>query len=73
MSKQYKVTPEPEYEDEANLFALLLLMPKHHIQQDLKQKRDLLNDNNVEELCKKYQVSTFMLFKRIELLKNENI
>lgn len=54
-------------EEEANMFACLLLMPKKFIEEDLKTGFDIGDDSQVKDLCKKYQVSLAMLIKRVSI------
>lgn len=55
-------------EQEANHFALCLLMPSKFIQEDLREGINLCDQKVIERLCKKYQVTPAMLIKRISLL-----
>lgn len=52
-------------EQEANLFALLLLMPTKVIEEDLKQPIDVTDDTWLKETAKKYGVSNTALTARI--------
>lgn len=56
-------------EDEANVFALCLLMPRDMIIEDLKEPIDLTDDSRIKAICKKYDVSVAMLIARMKLLK----
>lgn len=57
-----------ELESEANLFAILLLIPEKFIREDLANGIDLTDDKAIKELCKKYDVSLVTMTKRISLL-----
>jgi Zn-dependent peptidase ImmA (M78 family) len=52
-------------EQEANLFALLLLMPTKFIAEDLRQPIDLADDTWLKNTAKKYGVSITALTARI--------
>ncbi|MES2382342.1 MAG: ImmA/IrrE family metallo-endopeptidase [Bacteroidota bacterium] len=52
-------------ESEANLFAMLLLMPKKFISEDLDRGFDLGSDEDINRLSKKYGVSKTALAIRI--------
>ena len=52
-------------EDEASLFAMLLLMPKQHIENDLANGLDLGSDEDMKRLAKKYGVPLTALAYRI--------
>ncbi len=61
---------ESDKEKEANLFAAELLMPVRFLKQDLAELDaiDLENDTAVEDLAKKYKVSTqAMIFRLVNL------
>jgi Zn-dependent peptidase ImmA (M78 family) len=57
-----------ELEREANVFALLLLIPQKMIQADLKKGIDLASDTDMKRLCAKYGVSQTTMMARIGLL-----
>lgn len=64
----------PEIEKDANVFALLLLMPKDSIEKDLSATQfDLTDDTPLKNLCKKYQVTMTAFSYRIQLLKLHGI
>lgn len=52
-------------EEEANLFAMLLLMPEKFVAEDVKNGIDLGNDEYINRLAKKYQVTKTMAALRI--------
>lgn len=54
-----------DIEREASLFAMLLLMPEQFFKEDMKQSVDLADDKAINELAKKYQVSTTLVCARI--------
>lgn len=59
-------------EKEATLFAMLLLMPKKFIKEDIENGFDLGDDAAMKSLSKKYQVSITALCVRISyFLKHE--
>lgn len=64
-------------EREANLFALLLLMPEKHLRNDLKDigTLDLLDnsDEKIAKLADKYKVTSVMMTMRLVILYNEGI
>lgn len=61
-----------ETEREAHLFAMLLLMPKKFIKEDLEKGVDLGSDNDLKVLAKKYGVSSTAMAVRISYyLKHE--
>lgn len=63
-----------EIEQDANVFALLLLMPKEMIESDLKSTQfDLADDEPLKSICKKYQVTMTAFTYRIQLLKLHEI
>jgi Zn-dependent peptidase ImmA (M78 family) len=57
-------------EKEANLFAAELLMPKHFIESDLNEidDFDLVDENVIAELARKYSVSTQAMTFRLSYL-----
>jgi len=59
-----------EAEREANFFAASLLMPKHFIEKDLEETDDIdfLDDKFLQELARKYGVSTQALVNRLKNL-----
>ncbi len=59
---------EKKMEDEASIFACLLLMPKKFIHEDLKKGLDLGDDEAFKKLCKKYEVSAAQLAFRLHLM-----
>lgn len=72
-AKEAKLKSNKWMEDEANVFACLLLMPKEMIEEDLKQPMDLGSDDYMKELAKKYQVPLTALMFRMRLLKQFKI
>lgn len=54
-----------EMEQEASLFAMLLLMPTKFIEQDLNKGFDMGSDEDMKALAKKYGVSLTALVVRI--------
>lgn len=59
---------------DANVFAVLLLMPKESIEADLKTTQfDLADDGPLKDICKKYQVTMTAFSYRIQLLKLHGI
>lgn len=68
----------PQYKDlenEANLFACLLLMPKQFIAKDIEEMKIDLggvkngDEDELQKLCKKYGVSLTALTYRIAIYK----
>lgn len=57
-----------ELEREANVFALLLLIPQKFIMEDIKKGIDLGSDEALKALAKKYGVSITAMAARISLL-----
>ncbi len=57
---------DPE-EIEANAFAAELLMPEHFIEEDMEEL-DVWDDEGIQELAQKYQVSTQSLIYRLNHL-----
>lgn len=55
----------PEVEKEANIFAMLLLMPSQFIKEDMKSGIDLGSDTALDELAKKYDVPKIAIAARI--------
>jgi len=57
-------------EREANLFAASLLMPRHFLENDLQEEEwvNLLDDDFLSELARKYGVSTQALVNRLKNL-----
>jgi Zn-dependent peptidase ImmA (M78 family) len=57
-------------EREANFFAASLLMPKHFLEKDLESMDDIdfLDDESLQELARKYGVSTQALVNRLKNL-----
>ena len=61
-------------EREANLFAMLLLMPEKHLREDLKEvgEIDLLgsleSDVKIAKLAEKYKVTSVMMTMRLVIL-----
>jgi Zn-dependent peptidase ImmA (M78 family) len=58
-------------ENEANAFALYLLMPDKFISEDFKNGFDLTDDTRIKEVAKKYQVTITMVFARYKLWKQK--
>lgn len=56
---------DKQLEDEANLFACLLLMPKKFIEEDMKKGYDLGDNKAMLALAKKYDVPLSALVFRI--------
>ncbi len=63
----------PQIEREANLFAMLLLMPKEFIKKDIETEWDIFDDKIIKILADKYQVPVTALVVRINLFKTKNI
>lgn len=59
----------PELEQEANLFACLLLMPSQLIKQDLENGVDLGETGMISKLAKKYDVPENAVAYRILFFK----
>lgn len=57
-----------EAEREANLFAASLLMPQEFLEEDLEEDVDLLDDDSLSDLARKYGVSTQALVNRLKNL-----
>lgn len=59
-----------EAEQEANYFAASILMPREFLERDLEKKEyfDLLDDDSIRELARKYGVSTQALAIRLKTL-----
>jgi Zn-dependent peptidase ImmA (M78 family) len=59
-----------DYEREANLFAASLLMPRRFLEQDLQAEQwvNLLDDDLLSDLARKYGVSTQALVNRLKNL-----
>ena len=55
-------------EEEANVFAMCLLIPEKAIKQDLANGVDLGNGEAMKMLCKKYDVTLTTMTMRISLL-----
>lgn len=69
-----KARHDPQLEEEANLFAMLLLMPKVLLERELLNiKLDLGSDNGYKELAKKFDVPVNAMITRIEILKTHKI
>lgn len=64
-----------EMDEEANIFACLILMPKALIEEDLKNLQiDLAgNDKALKELAEKYGVTMSALFYRQQLLLKHKV
>jgi Zn-dependent peptidase ImmA (M78 family) len=60
-------------EDEANLFAMLLLMPKKFIEEDLKNGIDLTDDKALKVLARKYEVPVTAMAIRIGIYIKKKI
>lgn len=58
---------------EANVFAVLLLMPKEILLKEIKKMKglDLTNDKNFKTLCKKFEVTATALAFRLSLLEQK--
>lgn len=57
-------------EDEANYFAMCLLMPSHLVKQEVaKVKLDLTNDDALKSLAKTFDVSMTAMALRLSQLK----
>jgi len=67
-----KVKREPEWENEATIFAMLLLMPSKFIKEDLKDGMEINDDDRLKALCKKYDVSLTAMCMRIAWFKKHN-
>lgn len=52
-------------EQEANLFAILLLMPSELFKRDMENGLDLSDDNSLKTIAKKYDVSITAVAARI--------
>ncbi len=60
------MTTDKNIEKEANLFAMLLLMPTNHIKADIDNMEfDFGDDTYFTMLCKKYEVTYTALMMRI--------
>jgi Zn-dependent peptidase ImmA (M78 family) len=60
---------EEKREQEANTFALCLLIPEESIRDDLRDADiDLCDENAWRALCRKYDVSSWMMAARISML-----
>jgi Zn-dependent peptidase ImmA (M78 family) len=57
-----------EAEREANFFAASLLMPREFLEEDLEEDVDLLDDDSLSDLARKYGVSTQALINRLKNL-----
>lgn len=60
-------------ENEANVLACLILMPKVFFEADMKGEMDLGDDDSMKVLAKKYQVPLNALAFRIYLYHNKHI
>lgn len=60
-------------EEEANMFAMLLLMPKEMIKMDLENGIDLTDNKSLTDLAKKYDVPLTAMAVRVALFINKNI
>jgi Zn-dependent peptidase ImmA (M78 family) len=58
-------TGEIEQEREANAFAAELLMPEEFLRKDLRKRIDIKNQESLEKLAKKYEVSLQALTFRL--------
>ena len=57
-------------EDEANQFALCLLMPEHLLREEVKKVVwDYGNDDAIKSLCRTFEVSTIAMTVRLSQLK----
>ncbi|MDB5199165.1 MAG: IrrE N-terminal-like domain [Chitinophagaceae bacterium] len=63
---------KPDLEKEANLFAMLLLMPSKFIKEDLKDGITIADDKRIKELAKKYDVSITAMALRISYFFKHN-
>lgn len=55
-----------EMEQEAHLFACLLLIPEQCLKEDLKKGFDLCDDDRLKQLANKYQVPVNAMLFRIQ-------
>lgn len=55
---------ERVYQEEANAFALFLLMPNPHFVNEMRGIRDLLDEEALEKVAKKFRVSVPILLAR---------
>ena len=62
-----------QMEQEAHLFACLLLMPKELLEKELEKPIDLGSDKDINNLAKLFQVPLTALVYRISVLKQYNI
>lgn len=62
---------KPELEEEANVFAMLLLVPKQCLSEDLKNGIELTDNKELERLAKKYDVPLTMMAVRVSLFINK--
>lgn len=62
-----------EIEQEASIFACLLLMPKQCIEEDLAEPIDLCEDGFITKLAKKYQVPENAVAFRLAYYKTNKI
>lgn len=73
----YLTEDKRKKEREANLFAMLLLMPEKHLREDLKRigDIDLLGDSDAEiaKLADKYKVTSSLMTMRLVILYNEGV
>jgi Zn-dependent peptidase ImmA (M78 family) len=60
-------------EDEANIFACLILMPKVSIAKDLESGVNLEDDTWIKMMCKKYDVPMTALVFRLNLFIKKGI
>jgi Zn-dependent peptidase ImmA (M78 family) len=54
-----------EQEEEANYFAMHLLIPEHLLAQDLARPIDLADDKAIRTLAKRYQVPLSVMVMRL--------
>lgn len=63
------MTPEQKREDEANRFAMALLMPSEMLKAEVKKLSGVTYENAVKILAKKFDVSRERMAARLEQLK----
>jgi Zn-dependent peptidase ImmA (M78 family) len=68
MMPEHERRKRDKIEEEANTFAVLLLMPEHLLLPELKKGLDLGSDDQLKEICKKFQVTPTAFAYRYHLL-----
>lgn len=59
-------------EQEANVFALMLLIPSQFLIPELEKGLNLADDTDFDNLCKKFDVTSTMMLARLSLLRKTN-